>query len=92
MNVAAKKVSQLIIGFAAESENLEQSALEKLQNKKLDFIVANDISSPGIGFQSDSNKVIIINKYKNIKSLPILPKIEIANLLLDDIRKSITSI
>ena len=91
MNVAAKKVSQLIIGFAAESENLEQSALEKLQNKKLDFIVANDISSPGIGFQSDSNKVIIINKYKNIKSLPILPKIEIANLLLDDIRKSITS-
>jgi phosphopantothenoylcysteine decarboxylase/phosphopantothenate--cysteine ligase len=92
MNVAAKKVSQLIIGFAAESENLEQSAVEKLQNKKLDFIVANDISSPGIGFQSDSNKVIIINKYKNIKSLPILPKIEIANLLLDDIRKSITSI
>jgi phosphopantothenoylcysteine decarboxylase / phosphopantothenate---cysteine ligase len=92
MNVAAKKVGQLIVGFAAESENIEQSALEKMRNKKLDFIVANDISSPGIGFQSDSNKVTIINKYKNIKKLPLLPKIEIADLLLDDIRKSFTSI
>ena len=88
-NVAAKKVRQLLVGFAAESENLTQSALEKLRDKNLDFIVANDISSPGIGFQSESNQVTLINKDENIKKLPLLPKVEIAHLLLDDFIKGI---
>jgi phosphopantothenoylcysteine decarboxylase/phosphopantothenate--cysteine ligase len=87
MNVAAKKDRQLLVGFAAESENLTQSALEKLRDKKLDFIVANDISSPGIGFQSESNQVTLINKDENTKKLPLLPKVEIAHLLLDDFIK-----
>jgi len=86
-NVAAKKDRQLLVGFAAESENLTQSALEKLRDKKLDFIVANDISSPGIGFQSESNQVTLINKDENTKKLPLLPKVEIAHLLLDDFIK-----
>jgi phosphopantothenoylcysteine decarboxylase/phosphopantothenate--cysteine ligase len=88
-NVAAKKIRQLLVGFAAESENLTQSALEKLRKKNLDFIVANDISSPGIGFQSESNKVTVINKDEDIKNLPLLPKIEIAHLLLDDFIKEV---
>ena len=88
-NVAAKKVRQLLVGFAAESENLTQSALEKLRDKNLDFIVANDISSPGIGFQSESNQVTLIDKDENIKKLPLLPKVEIAHLLLDDFIKGI---
>lgn len=73
------------MGFAAESENLLQSATEKLQRKQLDWIVANDISAPGIGFQSDSNQVTLIDRNLNVESLPLLTKMEIADLLLDRI-------
>ncbi len=83
--VAAKKSDQLIIGFAAESENIVQSATEKLQRKKLDLIVANDISAPGIGFQSDNNQVILIDRNAKVESLPLLTKTEIADILLDRI-------
>ena len=86
-NVIKSKTKQFVVGFAAESENLIQSALVKLRNKKLDLIVANDISAPGIGFQSDSNKVTLINKDEQMDKLPLLPKIEIANHLFDKILK-----
>lgn len=83
--VAEKKSNQLIIGFAAESENIVQSATEKLQKKQLDMIVANDISAPGIGFQSDNNQVILIDRNSEVETLPLLPKMEIADILLDRI-------
>jgi len=86
-NVIKLKKKQFVVGFAAESENLIQSALLKLRNKKLDLIVANDISTPGIGFQSDANQVTLINKDKQMDKLPLLPKIEIANHLFDKILK-----
>ncbi len=90
-NVSKLKTKQFVVGFAAESENLTQSALEKLRNKKLDLIVANDISAPGIGFQSDSNQVTLINRHEEVEHLPILPKIEIAHSLLNRILKSISA-
>ena len=62
-----------------------QSALEKLRKKKLDLIVANDISAPGIGFQSDSNQVCFIDSNEKIENLPRMTKKEIANILLDKI-------
>jgi phosphopantothenoylcysteine decarboxylase/phosphopantothenate--cysteine ligase len=77
------KTRQMVVGFAAESENVVQSAQEKLKKKNLDLIVANDISAPGIGFQSDSNQVTLIDKAGNIDSLPRLSKREIAGILLD---------
>ena len=88
-NVMRRKTKQFVVGFAAESENLTQSALSKLRNKNLDLIVANDISSPGIGFKSESNQVTFINKNEDIKKLPPLLKTEIAHLLLDDIIKAL---
>jgi phosphopantothenoylcysteine decarboxylase/phosphopantothenate--cysteine ligase len=88
-NVTARKIRQFVVGFAAESENLTQSALEKLRKKNLDLIVANDISSPGIGFQSESNQVTLVNKKGDIKKLPLLLKTEIAHLLLDEVIKAI---
>ncbi|SVD99566.1 uncharacterized protein METZ01_LOCUS452420, partial [marine metagenome] len=88
-NVMRRKTKQFVVGFAAESENLTQSALSKLRNKNLDLIVANDISSPGIGFKSESNQVTFINKNEDIKKLPLLLKAEIAHLLLDDIIKAL---
>ncbi len=85
IEVAKRNSSKLVVGFAAESQNLVESALEKLKNKNLDLIVANDISAPGIGFQSDSNQVTIIDREENIESLPLQSKMEIADLLLDRI-------
>ncbi len=85
LGVAERKLGKLVVGFAAETQNLVESALEKLQKKNLDLIVANDISAPGIGFQSDSNQVTIIDREKNIENIPLKPKREIADLLLDRI-------
>ncbi len=85
MEVAKRKLDKLVVGFAAESQNLVESAMEKLKKKNLDLIVANDISAPGIGFQSDSNQVTIIDREENIESLPLKPKREVADLLLDRI-------
>ena len=56
-----------------------------MKKKNLDLIVANDISAPGIGFQSDSNQVTIIDRDENIENLPLKPKQDIADLLLDRI-------
>ena len=84
-NVVKLKTRQFVVGFAAESENLTQSSLEKLRNKKLDLIVANDISAPGIGFQSDFNQVTLINKHEEMQKLPLLSKIEIAHRLLNEV-------
>jgi phosphopantothenoylcysteine decarboxylase/phosphopantothenate--cysteine ligase len=83
--VSEKKSNQLIVGFAAESENIVQSATEKLHRKHLDLIVANDISAPGIGFQSDNNQVVLIDRNAQVESLPLLTKTEIADILLDRI-------
>jgi phosphopantothenoylcysteine decarboxylase / phosphopantothenate---cysteine ligase len=85
LEVAKSESGKLVVGFAAESQNLIESALEKLKKKNLDLIVANDISAPGIGFQSDSNQVTIIDREENIENLPLKPKLEIADLLLDRI-------
>jgi phosphopantothenoylcysteine decarboxylase/phosphopantothenate--cysteine ligase len=84
--VAKIKTRQRVGGFAAESENVVQSAQEKLKKKNLDLIVANDISAPGIGFQSNSNQVTLIDKAGNIDSLPRLSKREIADVLLDRVK------
>ncbi len=85
LEVAQRNLGKLVVGFAAETQNLVESALEKLKKKNLDLIVANDISAPGIGFQSDSNQVTIIDRDENIENLPLKPKRDIADLLLDRI-------
>lgn len=73
----------LVVGFAAESENVLESALEKMERKKLDMIVANDISAPGIGFQSEENQVTVISGPGKQETFPRMLKVEIADRLLD---------
>ena len=85
MEASKIKTRQFVVGFAAETQNLFESALEKLRKKKLDLIVANDISAPGIGFQSDNNQVTLIGSDEKIENLPRMTKKEIANILLDRI-------
>ena len=82
-----KKDGKILVGFAAEAENLLENALKKLKNKKLDFIVANNIMDKKIGFASDKNSAKMINKDGNIKEMPIMKKSEMAKNILDEILK-----
>lgn len=58
----AKKVGQILIGFALETNNEEQNALDKITKKNLDYIVLNSLNDNGAGFQHDTNKIAILNK------------------------------
>ncbi len=78
-----KKNNQIIIGFCAESEDLINNAKKKLSEKKLDFIVANDISRKDIGFNSEYNEVIILNKNGEMFALEQDLKTNIANKILE---------
>jgi len=71
------------VGFAAESNNLVENAKQKLQQKGLDFIVANDITAIDSGFGVDTNRVTIIDQEGKIDSLPLLAKREVADKVLD---------
>jgi phosphopantothenoylcysteine decarboxylase/phosphopantothenate--cysteine ligase len=73
----------LRVGFAAESENLVANAKHKLKDKHLDLIVANDITTPGCGIGSDANQVVIIDPSGKAEKLPLLPKREVADKILD---------
>jgi len=71
------------VGFAAESSNLVENAKQKLKEKRLDLIVANDITASDSGFGTDSNRVTIIDREGKIDSLPLLAKREVADKVLD---------
>ncbi len=80
-----KPSHQVLVGFAAETDNLIANATEKLRNKNLDFIVANDLSQQGSGFACDTNQVKILYRGGEIDDLPCLPKDRVAGLILDRI-------
>lgn len=71
------------VGFAAESDNVMENAKDKLERKRLDFIVANDISATDSGFGADTNRVVIIDRRGEVQTLPLLPKEEVAERVMD---------
>ncbi len=77
----------LRIGFAAESDNLVDNARRKLEEKDLDFVVANDISVPDNAFGSETNQVTVLDRDGGIDSWPMLSKRQVADRLLDVICK-----
>lgn len=84
----ARRPGQLIIGFAAETENLLENAWEKLISKDLDAIVANDVSAAGGGFDSENNAISILFRDRpDTVELPLMPKEEAAHRILDEIVK-----
>lgn len=83
LELGKRKDKQFLVGFAAETENLEENALGKLERKHTDMIVANNVASPGAGFGIDTNIVTIIRKDGKSVSLPQLDKGEVANQILD---------
>jgi phosphopantothenoylcysteine decarboxylase / phosphopantothenate---cysteine ligase len=77
-----KRADQILIGFAAETDDLRTNALSKLQRKNLDFIVANDVSQPGVGFEHDTNAVTIFCADGDEQTLQLRSKSEIATHIL----------
>ncbi|MFO1520134.1 MAG: bifunctional phosphopantothenoylcysteine decarboxylase/phosphopantothenate--cysteine ligase CoaBC [bacterium] len=78
-----KRKDQVLVGFAAETEKVEEEALRKLRSKNLDLICANDISRPGLGFASEKNQLTLFTPHGEVKTLPILPKHSLADLLIE---------
>ncbi|SEN16228.1 bifunctional phosphopantothenoylcysteine decarboxylase/phosphopantothenate--cysteine ligase CoaBC [Lihuaxuella thermophila] len=77
-----KRPDQLLVGFAAETEEMERHALSKLERKGMDLIVANDVSKPGAGFGSDTNIVSVYDREGLVISLPRMNKIEVARQII----------
>ncbi|WP_211229908.1 bifunctional phosphopantothenoylcysteine decarboxylase/phosphopantothenate--cysteine ligase CoaBC [Desulfovirgula thermocuniculi] len=78
---------QVLVGFAAETADLEANAREKLEKKNLDLLVANDVTRPGAGFGWDTNEVKIFYPDGRVQPLPLMPKEELAHRLLDIVRE-----
>ena len=78
-----RRTTQLLVGFAAETEDLLAHAREKLHAKGVDLLVANDVTAAGSGFGSDTNRVVLFNHDGDAESLPLLPKRDVADRILD---------
>jgi len=82
--LSLRKKAQIVIGFAAETENVLENARQKLVSKNLDAIVVNDVSREGVGFDSDRNAVTIISR-DEVLEVPETTKWEVAQRVLDQI-------
>ena len=82
-----KKSGQVLVGFAAETENLISNAKSKMEEKQLDMIVANDVSLKHSGFKSDKNKAVILIRGGEKKELELMTKQELSRIVFDEIEK-----
>jgi phosphopantothenoylcysteine decarboxylase/phosphopantothenate--cysteine ligase len=89
--IGGNKGDRVLIGFAAETENLISNALQKLRSKNLDMVIANNVKEEGSGFGSDTNIVTLIDRSGKAEKLPILPKTEVAHIVIDILSSMIQS-
>lgn len=87
LEIGKIKEDKILVGFAAETNDLIENANLKIKKKNLDFIVANDLTKEGAGFGVDTNIVKIIDKEGNITEYPKMKKEEVANIILDKIKE-----
>jgi phosphopantothenoylcysteine decarboxylase/phosphopantothenate--cysteine ligase len=80
-----RRPNQLVVGFAAETENVIENAAQKLKAKRLAFIVANDVTQEGAGFEADTNIVTLLFPDGRQKPLEKMTKLEVANRILDEV-------
>lgn len=83
-DISLKKGTQILVGFAAETENVLENARQKLVSKNLDAIVVNDVSREGVGFDTDRNAVTIITR-EDVVEVPQTTKWEVAQRVLDQV-------
>ncbi|HWO42099.1 MAG TPA: bifunctional phosphopantothenoylcysteine decarboxylase/phosphopantothenate--cysteine ligase CoaBC, partial [Candidatus Eisenbacteria bacterium] len=81
--LGGRKDGKVLIGFAAETDDLIANAKKKLQEKNLDMIVANDVTLEGSGFEVDANAATIIDRYDQVESLPLMSKDELSDRIYD---------
>lgn len=82
-----KPAGQVLVGFAAETDDLVAHATEKLRRKRLDLIVGNDISQPDAGFEVDTNRAVILDADGGSEALPLLAKSDLAGVILDKVAR-----
>jgi phosphopantothenoylcysteine decarboxylase/phosphopantothenate--cysteine ligase len=87
LHLAKLKQGQILVGFAAETENLQENAKSKLRQKNLDFIVANDLTAENAGFGSDTNEVTILWPGGEMENLPSNSKEVIAMEIWDRVER-----
>lgn len=85
--LGSKKTHQVLVGFAAETQNLLENARDKVVKKNLDMIVANDVTAAGAGFNADTNIVKFLYANGDVRSLEQMPKVDVANCILDEALK-----
>ena len=85
--LGSKKTHQVLVGFAAETQNLLENARDKVVKKNLDMIVANDVTAAGAGFNADTNIVKFLFASGEVRSLEQMPKVDVANCILDEALK-----
>ena len=85
--IGRRKGHRLLVGFAAETENLRQEALRKLKSKNCDMMVANLVGRPGAGFESEDNAATLVTASGDVVDLPRSSKRELAARIFDQIRK-----
>ncbi|MFR8079412.1 MAG: bifunctional phosphopantothenoylcysteine decarboxylase/phosphopantothenate--cysteine ligase CoaBC [Christensenellales bacterium] len=81
--LSSKRNGQVVVGFAAETNDVQSYAMDKLQRKRLNMIVANDVTQKGAGFGTDTNIVTVVHEDGRICPHDIAPKEEIADFILD---------
>jgi phosphopantothenoylcysteine decarboxylase/phosphopantothenate--cysteine ligase len=84
--LSAQRTSQVLVGFAAETEHLVSHAKDKLVGKGLDLIVANDVTKEGTGFGSDDNAVVMLSRTGQQKEFGLMPKRQLADEILNAVR------
>ena len=85
--LGGKKTHQVLVGFAAETQDLLENARDKVVKKNLDMIVANDVTAAGAGFNADTNIVKFLFANGEVRSLEQMPKVDVANCILDEALK-----
>ncbi len=85
--IGKKKGRRILVGFAMESDRLVENARAKLMTKGMDFIVANDLTEAGAGFQTDTNIIRILDWEGGDERFPLMDKREVAGIILDRVKK-----
>lgn len=83
--IGKKKGKRILVGFAAETEDLVSNARKKLKEKNLDLIVVNDVTKPGAGFISETNQVKFLYPSGEVKDLPLMSKEEVSQFILNEV-------
>lgn len=85
--ITGRKGDRIVIGFSMESDHLLENARKKLIEKRMDFIVANDVTEPGAGFRGDTNVISILDREGGVERFPLMDKMDAAGVILDRVTK-----